>query len=243
MNNQKATTSSSCFPTTQWTQVIGVIQKGDSEAAWSALVEFCERYRSAIHNFFRRRGYSHEEAEDHTQTFFASRILEPWNKRGGFLHKAQRNEQTRFRSFLCHILWRFLQDEWKKQTSVRAGRGASHVPLDGLELADGPSKGDVFRKFGREFDRVFAMEILRKAAERSRHSKYLLAHLRGEISQAEAAQQLGLTANAFKQAYHRFRLRLARDLWEEVGKLAGPDEREIRAEIAYLMSLFDESDA
>ena len=43
-----------------------------------------------------------------------------------------------------------------------------------------------------------------------------------------------------KQAFHRFRERLARDLWEEVGKLVGPDEADIRAEIAYLMSLFAE---
>ncbi len=238
MGDQK-TNAASSYPTTQWTQIIEVIQRGDSDAAGVALGEFCERYRPAIYNFFRQRGKcSHEEAEDHTQAFFASRILEGWDRRNGFLHTAQRGEQTRFRSFLCHVLWRFLQDEWKRTAAKKAGGGVAHVPLDDLELFGGPADPRAFESFGQKFDRVFAQEIIQRAAERSKHSRHLMAHLRGEISQQEAAQELGLTENAFKQAHHRFRERLALDLWEEVGKLVGPDENEIRAELKYLMSLF-----
>jgi DNA-directed RNA polymerase specialized sigma24 family protein len=233
--------ASSCFPTTQWTQLIGVMQQGDDQTAWRALVQFCELYRPAIHNFFRRRGCSLEESDDHTQAFFASRILQGWDRREGFLHTAQRGGSVRFRSFLSHVLWRFLQDEWKRRATQKAGAGVVHVPLEGLELADDRADTEAFRSFGREFDRLFALEIIRKAAERSRHSKHLLAHLRGELTQEEGARELGLTPNAFKQAYHRFRQRLALDLWEEVSKLAGPDEKEIRSEIEYLMSLFSGS--
>jgi DNA-directed RNA polymerase specialized sigma24 family protein len=238
MTNPEPASLPSCFPTTQWTQLIGVIQQGDDQTAWKALAQFCELYRPAIRNFFRRRGCSPEEADDHTQAFFASRILQGWDQREGFLHTAQRGGSARFRSFLAHVLWRFLQDEWKKRTTQKAGAGVVHVPLEGLELADDRSEGEAFGSFGREFDRLFALEIIRKAAERSRHSKHLLTHLRGELTQEEAARELGLTPNAFKQAYHRFRQRLALDLWEEVARLAGPDEKEVRAEIEYLMSLF-----
>ena len=241
MSDSKAMPTSGCFPTTEWTRVITVIQQGDESAAFKALGEFCERYRPAIRNFFRRRGCSEDQAEDYTQAFFETRIVTRWAKRDGPLHIVQRDGQGLFRCFLCHVLWRFLQDEWKKQLAARAGGGVTHVPLDDLQLAEGDGEQEGFNKFGREFDREFAREIIRKAAERSRHSQYLLAHLRGEMSQEEAAGHLGLTANAFKQAYHRFRQRLAQDLWEEVSKLAGPGEKEIRAEIRYLMSLFAES--
>ena len=58
------------------------------------------------------------------------------------------------------------------------------------------------------------------------------------MSQKEAADELHFSENAFKQAFHNFRTRLARDLWDEVAKLVGPEENEIRAEIEYLISLF-----
>jgi DNA-directed RNA polymerase specialized sigma24 family protein len=231
-----------CFPATQWTQVIGAIQSGDGEVAWGALVEFCNRYRSAIVQFFLRRGCTPEQAEEYTQSFFLSRILARWEDRSGFLHNVQRKEDKRFRSFLCRLLWCFLKDQWKAERSGKAGGSFPHVSLDDanpLECGD-PKALD---SFGREFDRVFALEIIRQAAARSKHSEYLQAHLRGELAQEAAARAMGISENAFKQAYHRFRERLAKSLWEEVGKLAGPDDREIRAEIAYLMSLFAESAA
>ena len=109
---------------------------------------------------------------------------------------------------------------------------------------DGEISGlETFEQFGHDFDQVFALEILRKAAQRSKHSDYLENHLRGQISQREAAQALGISENAFKAAFSRFRERLACDLWDEVAKLVGPDEMDIRAEIRYLMSLFAESPA
>lgn len=241
MSGSAQLSSSGSFPTTQWTQLIGVIQNGDHQTAWPALADFCARYRPAICNFFRQRGCAPEQAEDFTQDFFASRILEKWEDRDGFLHVAHKSEGGHFRSFLCHVLWRFLQDKWKTANSRKAGGGATHIPLDGLECWKRLSDLETYESFGREFDRVFALEVIRRAAQRSKHSKYLEAHLRGEISQQEAARELGISENAFKQSYCRFRERLAKDLWEEVSKLVGPDHGETRAEISYLMSLFAES--
>lgn len=238
MNEPLPTSSSSSFPSTQWTQIISAIQTQDGEAAWPALVEFCERYRPAIHRFFLRRGVPPEQAEDYTQAFFQKRILERWDGRDSFLHTITRNEGQRFRGFLCHVLWCFLKDQWKAEMSQKAGGGVPHVPLDDLMETGDAADEETFKSVGREFDRAFALEILRKAAERSRHSTFLMAHLRGELPQKQAAEEMGVSEGAFKQAYRRFRERLARDLWDEVSKLAGPDEKEIRAEIEYLMSLF-----
>ena len=238
MHDERNDVRSGCFPTTQWTLILEVMQAGDQTAALDALNRFCGRYRLAIRNFFLRRGFTMEQAEDYTQAFFASRIIEKWDARDGFLHTAERRETGKFRGFLCHVLWRFLQDEQRREKAMKAGGQAVHISLSDPEFRAGEIGGESFEGFGREFDRVLAIEIIQKAACRSRHSKYHEACLRGEMSQAEAARELGMQENAFRQAHHRFRERLARDIWEEVSKLTGPDEAEIRAEIRYLMSLF-----
>lgn len=233
MRDEQNEAGSGSFPTTQWTLILEVMKDGDQGAALNALACFCERYRPAIRNFFLRRGLSTEQAEDYTQSFFTSRIFEKWDSRESFLHNVERRDASKFRSFLSHILWRFLQDEWRK-----AGRNASHVSLSDPEFPVEEICGQTFDSFGREFDRVLALEIIQKAAGRSKNSKYHLAHLKGEMSQAEAAHELGLAENTFKQAHFRFRERLKRDLWDEVSRMSGPDEGEVRDEIRYLMALF-----
>jgi RNA polymerase sigma-70 factor (ECF subfamily) len=242
-SNTPESTGGGGYPTTQWTQVIAVIQKGDDVAVEGAINDFCGSYRMAVYHFFRRQGCSHETAEDYCQEFFITRILEPLACRQGFLLTAERREERRFRSFLCHVLWRFIQDKWKEQRRARSGGGVPHVPLEEVMDFDIGGGDEVFRRFGCRFDREFAWQIIQRAANRSPHSSYLLAHLKGEMPQRDAAAQLGLAAGAFKIAYHRFRERIARDLWDEVARLVGPDEGEIRAEIRYLMSLFQEPSA
>lgn len=237
MNNEQNEAAPSCFPTTQWTLILEVMKADDPTAAFKALGSFCERYRPAIRNFFLRRGLSREQAEDFTQTFFTSRVFEKWETRASFLHNAERREANKFRSFLSHVLWRFLQDEWRK-----AGRNTSHVSLSDPEFPMEEICGNTFESFGQELDRALALEIIQKAAHRSKNSKYHLAHLQGEISQAEAARELGMSENTFKQAHFRFRERLARDLWDEVSRISGPNEGEVRDEIRYLMSLFAETE-
>ena len=241
MKPQDSTPSAGCFPTTEWTVLLDVIQKGDSASAAAALEDFCERYRPAIRNFFVRRGVDADQAEDYTQNFFVQRILSPWEGREGFLHKAERRAAGKFRGFLCHLLWLHLQDEWRRKSAACRGGQMQPISLSGPDFPVEELCGISYETFGRDFDRQLALEVIRKAAARSRHSKYHEAHLRGEMTQAEAARELGMQENAFKVAHHRFRERLARDIWAEVASLAGPEEADIRAEIAYLMSLFAEA--
>jgi DNA-directed RNA polymerase specialized sigma24 family protein len=233
MHDEQQEIGSGSFPTTQWTLILEVMKVGDPAAALNALGSFCECYRPAIRNFFLRRGLSREQAEDFTQSFFTSRVFEKWETRESFLHNVERREASKFRSFLSHVLWRFLQDEWRK-----SDRNAAHVSLSDPEFPVEEICGNTFENFGREFDRVLALDIIQKAACRSKNSRHHLAHLQGEISQAQAAKELGMLENTFKQAHFRFRERLARDLWDEVSRMSGPNEVEVREEIRYLMSLF-----
>ena len=240
MNKQKAEPSAGLYPTTQWTQIIGVIQKGDDAAAHRALAEFCGQYRPAILSFFQQRGCEIHEAEDYTQEFFEARILQPWDKRDGFLHEAERRPSGKFRGFLSTYLWWFIKDKWKERNNQRSGGGSAHVPVDDLEISNEASEQEAFEKFGRQFDRVFALALIQKVAAGSSRSKFLLAHLRGEMTQKEAADKLGISETAFKRAFALFRERFRHDLWEEVSKLVQADHQDIQDEIRYLMSLFAE---
>ena len=236
MKQEAPTEPSGPFPRTQWTTVIAPIQRGQGDEAWVALNEFCQCYRPAICHFFRRHGCDADQAEELTQDFFLKRIMHGWEDRASFVHAAERSK-GRFRSFLCHVLWLFLMDHWKSRRTARGGGLIPHLPLEDLAPTDLVSDDEAFKRFGAEFDRHFVLEIVKRAANRSKHSHYLLAHFFDTMSQEKAAAHLGLSTNAFKRAYHDFRQRLARDIAAEVARLAGPDENDIRAEIAYFMSL------
>jgi len=222
------------YPATQWTLIIEVIQKGDDQVAWSALEDFCEGYRPAIYNFFRRHGVSHADAEEYTQEFFLTRIHQRWDVREGFLFKAQRNQRSKFRCFLCTVLRCFLVDKWRQRKRTPLPVDDPNPILSTLDMASAEDPG----RFDREFDRAIAQQIFQKAAGNSTHSKYLLAHFRDEISQAEAAKALRIEENAFKQSFARFRKSFPQNLRKEVKDLVGPEEAEIDAEIRHLISVF-----
>jgi hypothetical protein len=57
------------FTTTQWSVVLDA--QGESPSARQALEKPCCTYWWPLHGFVRRQGYSPEEAQDFTQSFFA----------------------------------------------------------------------------------------------------------------------------------------------------------------------------
>ncbi|HEY3857873.1 MAG TPA: hypothetical protein VGO67_26100 [Verrucomicrobiae bacterium] len=364
MSKEQKSDKADRYPTTEWTVIINVLQKGDDSAAWSALEKFCTQYRPAIISFFLRRGCAIDRAEELTHNFFSSRIVEPWNLRHGllsyslapedirdlpsflerlsgsepmprlvqsvlpklanekisalstakiketdelelrvylatglnqlidgpsfyeegrigreslspetrdlldpdhplhktfwvnrlllrdafpsnlpvfhsFLYAAVRREGRKFRCFLANVLWWFYNEELRKDYGVTAGGKASHVPLEDLTLPGAKGQPMTLEDFGREIDYLCAIEVIQRVASHSKYSKHLVAHLKGEISQREAAEALGIAEGAFRQQYHRFRRRLAEELAVEVRKLVGPDEKDIMAEISYFLSLLD----
>jgi len=246
MSDQNTSSASSCFPTTQWTLIIDAIQKGDQRAAQVALDSFCRGYRRAIYNFFRRRGCNEADAEDYTQSFFQSRILERWDDRDGLLHSAERSEGRKFRTFLATRLWWFLKDEWTKQRTVKSGGAMTRVPLDDLDKSGEGADLSAFKLVGRDSDRAIAVETITNAVQRATRSKafrsyFVAEHTGKKVSQEEAAAELDVTVGAFKKGYHEFRQRLRKELFKEVGKYVGPHKQEIEAEIKYLIAVFVES--
>jgi RNA polymerase sigma factor (sigma-70 family) len=226
------------YPKTQWTQIIAIMQQGRDEKAETALAQFCESYRPAIRNFFRSHARcTQEDAEDYTHSFFESKVFKHWEARDGFLDEADRTKVERFRSFLTSVLWRFWRDEQRKAMAAKRGRGLKPEP-PGEEPVD-----ETYKKFGAGVDREIALFVIKQAADLSKHSPYLIARLRGEITPKEAAQKLGYSEGSLKRAYSEFLDKLADALWEEAARLTGPSEEDIRDEIRHLISVFADPNA
>ncbi len=160
----------------------------------------------------RYRGYSSDDAQDLTQSFFA-RIIET----GGFASADP--ERGRFRSYLLGAMKHFLANEWHRARAQKRGDGVAFLELDALDpearyalepaQSTDPDAG---------FDREWAWESIARAMEELRaESKVrgkgeLFETLKGSLTgdepaRKETAARLGMTNGAVKIAVHRLRQR------------------------------------
>jgi RNA polymerase sigma-70 factor (ECF subfamily) len=232
------------FTTTHWSVVLTA--QGRSPAADEALEKLCRTYWWPLYGFVRRNGYGPEEAQDLTQGFFAL-----------FLERRDidvvRQEKGRLRSYLLVSLKNFLAKARRRELTMKRGEGRALVPLDellarehaDLEPADSLSPD-------RIYERRWALTLLDQVLTRleSEYSsagnaklfdclKELLSDEPGRRSQAEVADELGMTENAVKQAFHRLRQRYRQLLQEEITQtvaVPGDVEDELRHFISVLQS-------
>jgi RNA polymerase sigma factor (sigma-70 family) len=234
--------SPAAFTTTHWSVVLEA--QGESPAAQEALEKLCRTYWRPIYAFLRRQGFGPEEAEDITQGFFAQ-LLE----RRKF--SAVRQEKGRLRSFLLGALKYFLADEQRRAMAIKRGKGQRLIPLEDLrsderiemEPAD-PMTAEMI------YERRWALTVLQQVLDRLKNEyrtadnaalfdslKQLLPDEPGSPSQAEIAAQLGMTENALRQAFYRFRQRYQSLLREEIAHTVatpGDIEDELRHLIAVI---------
>jgi RNA polymerase sigma factor (sigma-70 family) len=230
------------FTTTHWSVVLEA--QGESPVAQEALEKLCRTYWRPIFAFLRRQGVGPEEAKDVTQGFFAQ-LLE----RRKF--SAVRKEKGRLRSFLLGALKYFLADEQRRAMAIKRGKGQRLIPLEELradervemEPAD-PVTAEMI------YERRWALTVLEQVLDRLKGEyrtagnaalfdslKQLLPDEPGSPSQAEVAAQLGMTENALRQAFYRFRQRYQSLLREEIAHTVatpGDIEDELRHLIAVL---------
>ncbi len=228
------------FTTTHWSVVLTA--QGESPAAEEALEKLCRMYWRPIYSFVRRQGVAPEEAEDLTQGFFAQ-LLE----RGSL--SAVRKEKGRLRSYLLGALKYFLTDEQRRAMAIKRGKGQRLIPLEELrsenrvemEPAD-PVTAEMI------YERRWALTVLEQVLDRLKNEyrtagnaalfdslKQLLPDEPGSPSQAEIAAHLGMTENALRQAFYRFRQRYQSLLREEIAHTVatpGDIEDELRHLIA-----------
>jgi RNA polymerase sigma-70 factor (ECF subfamily) len=230
------------FTTTQWSVVLDA--HSESPSAQEALEKLCRTYWWPLYGFVRRQGYSPEQAQDLTQGFFAM-LLE----RRDF--DAVRREKGRLRSYLLSSLKNFLAKSHRRAMTVKRGEGRPLVPLEELlvrERAD-LEPADMLSA-DRIYERRWALTLLEQVLERLAEeyrvagNSVLFEQLKQMLSddrpsQARIAQELSMTENAVKQAFHRLRQRYRLLLREEIAQtvvLPGDVEEELRHFIAVLQT-------
>jgi RNA polymerase sigma-70 factor (ECF subfamily) len=230
------------FTTTHWSVVMEA--QGESPAAQEALEKLCRTYWRPIFAFLRRQGIPPEEAEDITQGFFAQ-LLERRSL------DAVRKEKGRLRSYLLGALKYFLVDEQRRAMAIKRGKGQRLIPLEELrageridmEPAD-PVTAEMI------YERRWALTVLEQVLNRLKGEyatagnaalfdslKELLPDEPGSPSQAEIAARLGMTENAIRQAFYRFRQHYQSLLREEIANTVatpGDIEDELRHLIAVI---------
>ncbi len=236
-----AQSSPVAFATTQWSVVLEA--QGQSPAAHHALEKLCRTYWRPVYSFIRREGTRAEEAEDLTQAFFA-RLLE----RRDF--DAVRKEKGRLRSYLLTSLKHFLVSEHRRAVTAKRGKGQQPLALDELAatgLADLEPLDHL--SADRMYERRWALTLMEQVLGRLKNEyeaagntalfnllKQLLPDEPGAPSRAEIAVQLGMTENAVRQAFHRFRQRYQALLREEIAHTVAIAS-DIEDELRYLISV------
>ena len=228
------------FATTHWSVVLEA--QGESPAAQEALETLCRVYWRPLYAFVRRQGCGHEEAQDLTQGFFVSLFeRESLN--------AVRKEKGRLRSYLLKALKYFLADEQRRAMAMKRGKGQRLIPLEALH-AEGRTEMEPADPVTAEmiYERRWASTLLEHVLSRLKDEyrtagnarlfdllKQLLPDEPGAPSQAEIAAQLGMTENAIRQAFYRFRQHYQSLLREEIAHTVatpGDIEDELRHLIA-----------
>jgi RNA polymerase sigma factor (sigma-70 family) len=227
---------SAAFTTTHWSVVLEA--QGESPAAQEALEKLCRTYWRPIYGFVRRQGARSEDAEDLTQGFFAV-LLERKDL------NTVRKEKGRLRSYLLTSVKNFLADESRHAMAGKRGKGQRLIPLD--EIREGERINVEWSDrltADQTYERRWAFTVLERVMARLRDEYRSAGNLRffdqmkkmlmdepERPSQAQVASEFGMTENAVKQAFYRFRQRYQTLLREEIADtvaMPGDIEDELR---------------
>lgn len=230
------------FRTTHWSAVL--LASRDSQAgAREALEDLCRDYWYPLYAFARRRGATHENAQDLVQGFFGSFL-----SRGDLasVHPGK----GRFRTYLLSSFSHFQANEWDKMRALKRGGMAEIISLDAdpedryLQEAAAPMPDPEAL-----YDRAWARQVLASVLARLRRESvredgsdrfdvlktYLLGE-KGGPPYAELAARLGTTELAIKSAVHRLRQRLKALFREEIARTVAA-ESEIDDELRHLIRI------
>jgi RNA polymerase sigma-70 factor (ECF subfamily) len=228
------------FPTTRWTLVAAA---GDHDRPDSrrALASLCEAYWYPLYVYARRRGDTPEQAQDHTQEFFARFIEHDYFDRAD-------PERGRFRSFLLVSFKFYLCDEAGRARAQRRGSGLAPLPFEvskGEEMyLREPAHNETPERI---YERRWARTLLDRVVEQLRdefvrhgrleHFNRLKPCLQGDfdVPYAELARQLETTESALKTGIHRLRKRYRDLLRLEIADIVA-DPADIDAELRHLIA-------
>jgi RNA polymerase sigma-70 factor (ECF subfamily) len=229
------------FATTNWSVVLEA--QGESPAAQQALERLCRTYWRPIYTFIRRERAGPDEAEDLTQEFFAM-LLERRN------FDAVRKEKGRLRSYLLTSVKHFLVSEHRRAMTVKRGKGEQLVPLEELSaIKRAEMEPADHLSADRIYERRWASTLMEQVLRRLKDEYYDLGNAAlfdslkqmlpdelGAQSRADIALQLGITDNALRQAFHRFRQRYQLLLREEISNTVAVSS-DVEDELRHLITV------
>lgn len=234
------------FNTTHWSLVLAAKPGGsDQMAAQKALESLCKAYWYPLYAFVRQRGFSSSDAQDLTQSFFATFI----EKEGIAPADPKRG---RFRSYLLGSFKNFLGHDRERRQAKKRGGGIRFIELDALEpearyALEPIQSWDPEARFNREWAQEVNSRALRKLESESarlgkgRQFEVLKESLTGtELDRGEMAQGLNLSDGALKVAVHRMRKRYREFLLAEIAETVA-DQAEIQDEMRCLVAALIEN--
>jgi RNA polymerase sigma factor (sigma-70 family) len=201
--------------------------QSQSPAAQEALEKLCRTYWRPIYSFLRRQRVCPEEAQDLTQGFFEL-ILERRDL------DSVRKEKGRLRTYLLASLKHFIADQRRRELAIKRGSRQGLIPLEELRANDqmDPAMERTMDTLSADqlYERRWALALMEEVLGRLKDEyratgngvlfdwlKQLLPDEPGAPSRAEIAAKLGMTDNALRQAFRRFRHRYQILLREEIG--------------------------
>jgi RNA polymerase sigma factor (sigma-70 family) len=227
------------FLTTRWSVVLAAVEE-HTPAGRAALESLCKHYWFPLYAFARRRGESHEGAQDAVQSLFAA-LLERRDL------SSLSPERGRFRAFLLAAMKHLLANEARRASAEKRGGARVTLSIDFDDAATRYAAEPVDALTPETlFDRAWALEVLRRTLDllaleyeaEGRRGLFdqLERELAGErVGYAAVGTALGMTEGAVKVAAHRLRRR-----WRELlrSEIAGTVASEIDVE-AELAGLFE----
>ena len=226
------------FTTTHWSVVLTA--QGDTPASATALEQLCRTYWYPLYAHVRHQGYSPEDAQDLTQSFFLHLLL---RKPFAGVHP----DKGRFRSFLLAALTHFLADQRDHDLAQKRGGGRTMVSLDvdGAEARYCQELVDA-QDPAKLFERRWALTLLEQVLLRLeqdytqtgraavfQHLKPFLVEGSRAKSHAAVAAEAGLSEEAVKKGVQRLRWRYGRLFREEIAHTVA-DPAEVEQELCYL---------
>jgi RNA polymerase sigma-70 factor (ECF subfamily) len=232
------------FATTRWSIVVaaGKLERHDAREALTLL---CEIYWLPLYRYVRRRVFEVAEAQDLTQSFFAELLEKNYVR-------AADPQCGRFRAFLLTAFKHFLSKQWEKGRAQKRGGGRRPLSFDFSAAETSP----VIEPAGgltaeQLYDRQWALTLLARTLQRveqelaesgkKQHFDVLRGFIIGDHAgetYAMAAERLGMSQAAAKQAASRMRRRYRDLLRREIAQtVASADE--VDDEIRNLFAVFE----
>lgn len=230
------------FPITRWSVVYDAGRQEDISLTRNAMATLYRAYWPPLYAYVRRQGHNPNEAEDLIQSFFMH-VMED-----DCLRNVSR-KQGRFRAFLLVCLKNFLSDHYRRRAAVKRGSGQPDFSLDfaaaehhlGLEPRTNITPEDLFERrwasiiLDRAMARLAAYYAKRKESERFECLKGYLNQDQETLGYRQAAEVLGISEDAFRQAVRRIRQHFGRCLRAEIS-LTVATKKDIDGEIRYLLN-------